>query len=394
MTTFVREYELTVRQLVEEFGVQPDGTRDRLVAVLAAVKSLWDQGSYERPVDGDLDRHAQRGRDAPACSRRATTPWRRAASSSEPAPTARTRFLRECGFRHVPDLVPRWDVTGEDTYGTDCPGMTALGDVKAAADSCSAQGAGDRQGGQPAAEGARRALRTQKTSLLAGDITYVDVRDGQQGLSPIHEVRLEGFQYLVDDMATTVRDMIQRAFYADLFLMLAQSDDRLGADRPTAREIEERHEEKLLALGPVLERTNDELLDPLIDRTFALMLAAGVIPEAPPEELARRRLKVEYISHPGQAQKLVGVSGHDRFLRRSWGWRESGRVRWRRSTRSRRSTTTATCSASTRGSSADRGGRRDARRPGAAGAAGAAGRAGRDDGRRAAGRRRRADRAR
>ena len=40
----------------------------------------------------------------------------------------------------------------------------------------------------------------------------------------------------------------------------------------TAREIEERHEEKLLMLGPVLERLNDELLRPLIDRTFNIMV--------------------------------------------------------------------------------------------------------------------------
>ena len=37
-------------------------------------------------------------------------------------------------------------------------------------------------------------------------------------------------------------------------------------------------------LGPVLERLNDELLDPLIDRTFAAMLRGGLIPP-PPREL-------------------------------------------------------------------------------------------------------------
>ena len=81
----------------------------------------------------------------------------------------------------------------------------------------------------------------------------------------------------------------------------------------TAREIEERHEEKLLALGPVLERTNDELLDPLIDRTFDLMHAAGAIPPAPPE-LQGMDLRVEYVSIMAVAQKLVGVVGQDRFL--------------------------------------------------------------------------------
>jgi len=53
-----------------------------------------------------------------------------------------------------------------------------------------------------------------------------------------------------------VENRIERSFYVDLFLMLANSDRR----QITAREIEERHEEKMLMLGPVLQRLNDELL--------------------------------------------------------------------------------------------------------------------------------------
>jgi hypothetical protein len=63
----------------------------------------------------------------------------------------------------------------------------------------------------------------------------------------------------------------------------------------------------------VLERTNDELLDPLVDRAYTLMDRAGLIP-TPPEELSGVALKVEYISIMAQAQKLVGVVGLDRFL--------------------------------------------------------------------------------
>jgi len=113
-----------------------------------------------------------------------------------------------------------------------------------------------------------------------------------------------------------VQGRIQRAFYEDLFLMLARTDPMRGAQPVTAREIQERHEEKLLALGPVLERTNDELLDPLVDRVFGLMEAAELIPPAPPD-LQGVSLKVEYLSILSQAQKLVGVVGQDRFLQSS-----------------------------------------------------------------------------
>lgn len=90
--------------------------------------------------------------------------------------------------------------------------------------------------------------------------------------------------------------------------MLANSDRR----QITAREIDERHEEKLLALGPVLEQLNQDLLDPLIDITYIIMERQGLIPE-PPEELQGMDLRVEYISIMAQAQKLAGIASIERF---------------------------------------------------------------------------------
>ena len=60
-------------------------------------------------------------------------------------------------------------------------------------------------------------------------------------------------------------------------------------------------------LGPVLERLNNELLDPVIDRTFAIAQRAGIIPEPPPE-LQDVDLKVEYVSVLAQAQKAVSTA--------------------------------------------------------------------------------------
>ena len=149
-------------------------------------------------------------------------------------------------------------------------------------------------------------LRNVATSILPGDITYVDEIETQKGFRPVHEVNFQIQPLLMDIQAH--QDRINRAFYVDLFLMLYQSDRR----EITAREIEERHEEKLLALGPVLEQINQDLLDPLIDITFEIMLKQGRIPE-PPEELHGEDLKVEYISIMSQAQKLVGLAGVERF---------------------------------------------------------------------------------
>jgi hypothetical protein len=212
-------------------------------------------------------------------------------------------------------MAPRWDITGEDSYGTACPGMDALGDVRQLQMMERRKGQAIAKTVDPPLVGPS-SLRQQKTSLVAGDITYLDVRDGMQGLKPIHEVRID-LSHLDADMRG-VEYRIQRAFFEDLFLMLARSDDSRGAQPITAREVEERHEEKLLALGPVLERTNDELLDPIVDRVYSMMEAQGLLPD-PPRELHGVALKVEYISVLAQAQKLVGVVALDRFLQSSAG---------------------------------------------------------------------------
>jgi hypothetical protein len=81
----------------------------------------------------------------------------------------------------------------------------------------------------------------------------------------------------------------------------------------TATEVAERHEEKLLMLGPVIERLGNELLDPLIEMTFTRMVETGIV-APPPEELAGADLNIEYVSILSQAQRAVGTNSIDRYL--------------------------------------------------------------------------------
>lgn len=311
VTTFVREYILTVRQLVSEFGLKADGTIDRS-RFSRSVLDAWDKSLYEQTVEvcwivtpnQDVNPYALNA---------SALPW--SSCYFEKNSADKDKYLRESGFRQFPVLVPRWDVTGEDTYGTDCPGMTALGDVKQLQVQQKIKAKALAKMVDPPLVG-QSGLRSQKVSLLPGDITYDDVREGKGGLRPIHDVNPRVAELVQDIRETQFR--IQRAFYEDLFLMLASSDSERGAQPVTAREIDERHEEKLLALGPVLERTNDELLNPLIDRVFDLMLHAGLIPDPPPD-LDGVKLRVEFTSLMAQAQRMVSVGTLDGFMQRVQG---------------------------------------------------------------------------
>jgi head-to-tail connecting protein len=307
-STFLRDYSPTVRQVVEDFGVVPGTTDIDWRNISRSVKDRWDRGDYESAVEvtwlvlPNIDYNPKATLDPRRAKPFRSCHFERGRESDV--------FLRLGGFREFPVLVPRWDVTAEDVYGTDCPGVTAIGDVKSLQIMHRRSAKAIDKALDPPLQGPT-SLRTQKTSLLPGDITYLNEGREGQGLRPIHEVQLAGVAAIEQKIRDT-QYRIQRAFYEDLFLMMARADSVPGQP-VTAREIEERHEEKLLALGPVLERTNDELLDPLIDRTFAMMLDKGTVPP-PPDELAGMDLKVEYISLMSQAQKLVGVVGQDRFL--------------------------------------------------------------------------------
>lgn len=309
---FYREFQMTVRQLVSEFAQKDEKGKADLSNFSEHVKTMWLNNTTEAWIDvchmikpnPDYDPRKTDSKYKKYISQYYEKGVTKYGSSSSLSHNYDDTMLREKGYSFFPVLAPRWEVTGEDYYGTECPGMVAIGDVKQLQK-------GENRGLQglekqifPSMVG-HPSLRNQKTTLLPGDVTFVNETQGV-GYRPAHEVRfsLEHLELKQDK----VRRRIQRAFYEDLFLMLANSDRR----QITAREIEERHEEKLLALGPVLEQLNQDLLDPLIDNTFSIMEEQGLLPPVPPE-IAGADIKVEYISIMAQAQKLVGIGSLDRF---------------------------------------------------------------------------------
>jgi hypothetical protein len=311
--TFMREFQMTVRQVVEQFGDAEATEAKKWDNFSKYIKDQWEHGNYEFPVlitmvvcpnpafdPRKLDSKYKRF----ACYYYETGVMSIHGISDS---SVNVGMLQEKGFTMFPIMVPRWEVTGEDSYGTSCPGMQALASVKELQALVKKKAKGLNKQLDPPLTGPT-SLRTQKTSLISGDITYVDVREGQQGLRPIHEAK---FSHA--DVRADIQDLerrISRTFYEDLWLMLDQME---GVQPRNEKELAERHEEKLIALGPVLEAVNDEFLDPLTDLEFEKLNQYGMIPP-PPQEIAGQPLKVEYESMMAQAQKLVGIGGTERFL--------------------------------------------------------------------------------
>jgi len=285
--TAVREFSMTVRQLVMEFGLDN---------VSRAVKAMWESGTYEQWIDVVHAVYPNVNRDTgrmDAKNKPFKSVYYEAGGDSD-------KLLRESGFDEFPIMAPRWEVNGEDVYGSSCPGMLALGQVKALQLEQRRKSQLIDKATNPPMVGPS-SLKNQRVSLLPGDITYIDQMSGQDGFKPAYLVNPNTADLLADIQDT--RQVIDRAYFVDLFMMLQNINTR---SMPVEAVIEMK-EEKLLMLGPVLERLNDECLNPLIDRAFSMMVKKNMLPP-PPDVMQGMPLRVEYISVMAQAQKSIGLS--------------------------------------------------------------------------------------
>lgn len=302
VNTAVRELRMTVRQVVDRWVPRSASGAMDWSRVSPTVKSLWDRHTTMAPVD---ILHVVKTNDQ-ADPRRLGAEYKPVRSCYYELGASQDAALSVSGFDEFPILAPRWDVTGQDVYGTSCPGMDSLGDIKALQAMTRRKAESVEKMNRPPMVGPT-SLKNTTVGLLPGYVTYEDSREGQRGLRPAYEVKPDIQGLIMDIQEHQYR--IKRGFFEDLFLMLAT---QAPTKDMTAREVAERHEEKLLMLGPTLERQNEDLLDPLFDRVFPILVRRGEIPEAP-EELQGMPLKIEYVSIMAQAQKLVGLSGIERF---------------------------------------------------------------------------------
>jgi hypothetical protein len=102
------------------------------------------------------------------------------------------------------------------------------------------------------------------------------------------------------------RTAIRQAFYVDQILTA-------GSPQMTATEVIQRQEERMRVIGPVLGRLMNEMLRPLIDRVFALMLRNDMLAPAP-EILQGRDIDIEYVSPLARAQKSSSLNNTMRAL--------------------------------------------------------------------------------
>jgi hypothetical protein len=214
-------------------------------------------------------------------------------------------LLREGGYRRFPGIVPRFDVGSGNIYGMS-PAMEALGDIKGLQVLTLNIAEVAAQLAEPSLQGPP-GLKDQDVNRLPGGFTPTPQNGPNSGVRRLHdqEPRLDHLLLLADQH----RNRINEAFYKTKFEMLAN----LADTSKTAREVAERVEEKLAALGPLVDAVQTDINEPLVDLGFDRLLEIDGL-SAPPPELSGATLQVEFVSVMAQAQKAQGIGSIDRYV--------------------------------------------------------------------------------
>lgn len=287
--TLYRTVSMTARQIAERFEQYPDIIRELAeqdsLQAFTVIHAIEPRKQYDPKKIGPLNRRY---------------------ASYYVLQGQGNFLLEEDGYEEFPACCPRWDVTGQDVYGRG-PGMDALPDVNMLQRM--------RQDGLEALEleikppmNVSNSLRGQggQFSLRPGFANFVDTNAQNPAITPTYQVQAN--LQALDAYLQQIRRQIGEHFYKDLFLLLIQSDKRM-----TATEVYERNAEKLLMLGPTLERLRSELFQPLIQRVLGIMKRYGKIVPVP-AILQGREWEIEMQSSLALAQKSTDIAAIENIM--------------------------------------------------------------------------------
>jgi hypothetical protein len=294
-----RKFAMTIAQIVEEFGIDNVGpdTKSMFLQGGAALEQERIIGHAIEPnVEFTNGAGQKTGRGIPKEFAYQEVYWEYGSRD--------TTVLRVKGFLDAPFSCPRWDLNGNDPYGRS-PCMDALGDVKSlqTLEKRAAQGL-DKMVNPPMMAGIE--MKNQPASLLPGDVTYVQSTAQGVGFKPVFEanIRLDEISKYIEVVVGRIKDTL----FNDLFLMISNLDTVR-----TATEIDARKEEKLMMLGPVLERFQTESLGPDIRRIYNIMMRNGLFMKPPPVMMGMT-VEPQYISSLADQQRASITTAIERFV--------------------------------------------------------------------------------
>lgn len=204
--------------------------------------------------------------------------------------------LSVSGFEECPFFFAPWDTVGSDLYGTG-PGSTALADIKRLQEIEKAFLMAAHKSLDPPISAPSH--KRGKVNTLPGAVNYY--RSATEKIEPLYDVKFDyqGAMTAVE----RIEQRLSRFFFNEVFLTATRDPN---ASPLKAAEVNVRNEEKLLRLGPVLERLHSMVLKPMLHRAFNILQRKGKIDELPPElQKIAETFDIEFVSILAKSQKLI-----------------------------------------------------------------------------------------
>ena len=291
--TVVRRYTMTAKQIIEEFSEKQapgegnildeawiNENKERLYKKFNVIHAIYPREDRDTSKDDNLNKRY----------------------ASVYILEGQQRVLRNTGLDEMCDIVWRWDKNTDEVYGRS-PAWNALADIlrdnRIAKDLL-------RLGEYTVNPAIQYPGRIEyRLSLMPGGKN--PYRDPNELIQPIKL----GDYPVGNDRELRLTESIKDAFFVDFFLGLQEIQKTM-----TVPEVMERQSEKATVLSAAVGRINSELLDPMIDKTFAVATEAGRMP-VPPDILWENgaRVKIEYIGPLAQVlQRNFATQGIRRSL--------------------------------------------------------------------------------
>ena len=307
VNTFVREISMSVRQIIEKFGREHAGEEIMRQAKEGGLDNRFVVTHAIVP-NNDYDQFSALSNKKKFTSiyyQEATESRGTASRTGQQNAKAGRQVFSIGGYDKFPVLCVRWYRDDGDDYGTDCPGMMALPDVKQLQFQERMIAKAVAKKVSPPTIGPSNLL---KEGLRSGpdDHNFYDGTGDPKGLRALYEVDFD--IAAMEKKQDGCRSRIGRKFYVPYFLAMLSSDRR----QITAREVDERHAEKSQVLGPVLEQLTQDLFGPAIEYAVDYMSEIGEAPE-PPEEILGREYNIQYVSVMALAQLAGHLANLERF---------------------------------------------------------------------------------
>lgn len=286
---FARKFHMNVDQIVDRWG--KENCSDN-------VKALYDRGGPSTQTAIEIHHLIEPNTGSygvPKKFKFRETYWEAGATGN--------KVLDRKGFNEMPGCFPRWELAANDSYGS-CPAMEALGDIKQLQQETLRKAQGlDKIVNPPVIADIQ--LQNKPMAMIPGAVTFV-AGANNIGVKPVYQPTMPLGEVTQDIMQ--IQERIREIFHNPLFTMISQLDTVRSAT-----EIDARREEKLVLLGPVLERFENEALDPAINRIYSIMQRADLFPPAP-DSIRGLDLEIQYVSILSVAQRAVGAAPTERWV--------------------------------------------------------------------------------